>query len=285
MDLAQGVPRLRKCPQCRELRPPEFFKSNKRHAMCQVCTTRLRLPRSLRSKKEWRSKTPRNEELRVRLVMESSNVKTGPMPVTTSSPSTCPKSCGWYGQGCYAEYHFIGHYWRLVPKQGLTWEDFCARVAALPEGTLWRHNEAGDLPGRNEDVDPILLRQLVQANTGRRGFTYTHKKTPLALKLAWFATVRGFTVNISCDTLEEVDALYGSGPCTVTIPSYERRSTFLTKAGHRVTICPAQLKEGVTCQSCKLCAVGHRKTVVAFRAHGQQSAGMDERLVQLGLPV
>jgi len=71
---------------------------------------------------------------------------------------------------------------------------------------LWRHNEAGDLPGEGDDIDVPKLRALVQANRGKRGFTYTHKpvldnpQNAVAIKCA---NQNGFTVNLSADSIEE----------------------------------------------------------------------------------
>jgi hypothetical protein len=59
--------------------------------------------------------------------------------------------------------------------RGTTWDGFCESIARLPVGQLWRHNQVGDLPGENNTVNGSLLGQLAKANTGRNGFTYTHK--------------------------------------------------------------------------------------------------------------
>jgi hypothetical protein len=56
-----------------------------------------------------------------------------------------------------------------------TWSQFTAAVATLPEKTLWRHNQASDLPGQGDAIDRPKLDALVKANTRRRGFTYSHK--------------------------------------------------------------------------------------------------------------
>lgn len=50
-----------------------------------------------------------------------------------------------------------------------------AQIAALTEGQLWRHNQAGDLVGGGNEIDTAPRGQLVAANAGKRGFTYTHK--------------------------------------------------------------------------------------------------------------
>lgn len=269
------------CPQCYLPKPQSAFKSTKASARCADCRAHYKLPTDQRPKRTWRHRTPEDEELRVRFVLKSQNQKVGEMPVSTSSPSTCPKACPWYANGCYAEHHVVGFRWRLVPLDGMSWKQFCAVIAALPPLTLWRHNEAGDLPGRDNRIDSKALDQLIQANVGRRGFTYTHKNGLLAESKAQEACDRGFTINMSLDSLAAVDELRARRPrlpLTVTVPSSEERTTFETPAGHRVTVCPAQTTDGITCTSCQLCALPQRRTVVAFRAHGQNAKLVDLRL-------
>jgi hypothetical protein len=190
-----------------------------------------------------------------------------------------------YGQGCYAESHWLGKHWEKVTEKGLSWDAFCAEVAKLPPGQLWRHNQAGDLPGVGEALDADALLSLVLASRGKRGFTYTHKKAPAVLDtLEGMAHSSGFAVNISCDSLPEADRLRAERPAlplVVVIPDTEARDTFLTPAGNRVTVCPAQTTDDVACASCKLCSVATRRTIVAFRAHGTYAKKVS-KLVQLG---
>lgn len=225
-----------------------------------------------------------SEPLRVSFARRSQNTKTGPIPVSMTSQATCPPSCSFYGAGCYAENHWLGKSWEKTPEKGLTWEAFCRKVERLPVGQLWRHNQAGDLPGVGERIDIKALMRLVIANEGKRGFTYTHKKSREAISAVRYANEHGFTVNLSCDSLEEVDRWRSdcpSLPLVVTISKDETRSTFETPAGHRVTVCPAQTRDEVTCASCKLCSVASRRAIVAFKAHGQNKRKVSE-LVQLG---
>ncbi len=224
----------------------------------------------------------------MRFVLESGNVKTGPIPVSTSSPSTCPPSCAWFGRGCYAEAHYVGARWRRVPLEGLTWYAFCSRIASLPPGQLWRHNEAGDLPGRGERVDEVLLDELVKANDGRRGFTFTHKHKLRSNRLPIeAANAAGFAINLSLDSFAEVDAKRAEGwrvPLTVVVPS-DAPQHQRTPAGAHVIVCPAQVKEGIQCASCGMCALPRRKAVIAFRAHGAGAAIVSRNSTNLRLPL
>jgi hypothetical protein len=159
---------------------------------------------------------------------------------------------------------------------GMPWEAFCAKVAALPAGNLWRHNVSGDLPGVGDAIDAAALEMLVKANEGRRGFTFTHKPlSPDNFDLIRAATLRGFTINVSCDTLAEVDyfkMVDATLPMATMLPlAYgkdEAPKTLRTKNGHVVMVCPAVRVEGKTCLTCGLCQNANRKAIIGFPAHG-----------------
>ena len=210
-------------------------------------------------------------------VRKSANEKTGPIPVTYTERASCPPSCPHYRDDCYAEAFHTRLAWNRS-ADGIDWGDLCDRVAELPPGQLWRHNVGGDLPGEGETVDPVALGQLVAANTGRRGFTYSHKKNPDAVRWIKAANEWGFTVNLSADDAGEADALaeLGAGPIVAIVPK-DTPEKSRTPAGRLIVICPAQTREGVTCASCQLCSHADRKTIVGFRAHGFREKTTDAR--------
>lgn len=215
---------------------------------------------------------------RYHFVKQSANMKTGPIPVTYSERDTCPPSCPHYRADCYAEDYYTRMTWDKVAQRGQDLAGLCAAVAALPPGQLWRHNVAGDLPGTGEDLDPVALGQIVRANIGRRGFTYTHKKNPDALHWASMATQWGFTVNLSADDVGEADALAEAqaGPVVAIVPMDTPEKTF-TPAGRTVIVCPAQTRDNVTCATCGLCARADRSVIVGFRAHGSRARVTDAK--------
>jgi hypothetical protein len=208
------------------------------------------------------------------LTLKSANVKTGPIPVSTTSGDSCPESCGSRDR-CYAKAGPLAIHWRKVNDGGLSLEDFTAKVAALPHGQLWRHNQAGDLPGKDEKIDTVALNAIVKANEGKRGFTYTHKpvtglnhtENTNALAVL-MANKRGFTVNLSADTLEQADTLKDLGIAPVVVVLPEQSKGEVTPSGRRVVVCPAISHEGVTCESCKLCAWRDREVIIGFPVHG-----------------
>ena len=157
---------------------------------------------------------------RVLFVAKSANAKTGPLPVAYVARESCPPSCAHYRASCYAESGPARLAWNRTAA-GLSWRELCDAVAELPAGQLWRYAVAGDLPGVGERVNLRELRQLLRANTGRRGFTYTHKRSAAALRAVAEANAAGFTVNLSADNLAEADELAatGAGPVAVVLPA------------------------------------------------------------------
>jgi hypothetical protein len=235
-----------------------------------------------------RSKIRADGPLRVKFVVESGNRKTGPIPVSMTSARTCPKNCAWYGRGCYAEQHLVSIHWRrLSDGDGIDWYAFLMMVRDLPEGQIWRHNEAGDLPGDDGHIELGQLWGLVKANVGKRGFTYTHKPLNFYnVDLLKRANAKGFTINVSADTLADADRAIDLGlPAVVVLPLDAPIKGNRTPAGRTVVVCPAEWNEKVTCERCGLCAVANRKSVVGFRAHGDRAAQMTERIEKRQLPL
>ena len=216
--------------------------------------------------------------MKYHFIRESGNRKTGPIPVTYSQRETCPESCPHYRSDCYAEDYYTRMSWNKVPQRGGELSALCESVAKLPAGQLWRMNVAGDLPGRGESVDPVALGQIVRANIGRRGFTYTHKKSADAITWAKHATDWGFTVNLSADDAGEADTLsaLNSGPVVCIVPMDTPEKT-QTPGGRSIVVCPAQTRDHVTCESCGLCARANRAVIVGFRAHGSKAKQTDSK--------
>lgn len=215
----------------------------------------------------------------IQFTRTSRNSKTGPMPVTTTSEESCPESCPLKHNGCFADSGPLALLWRKVTerKAGLAWDSAMQEIAKLPKGTLWRHNQAGDLPGSGDAIDARALHQLIDANRGKRGFTYTHKPVSVNLDAQHeanahsvaYANSKGFAVNLSADNLAEADTLADLeiGPVVVVLPSEQLTAT-VTPKGRKVAICPAVLSDSVNCTTCGLCAKIDRLSIVGFPAHG-----------------
>ena len=272
-----------RCTQCWQFRPEEEFVGARKPRVdwCRPCRVLYRGGGSRQTRRRGLSST----ELRVGFVLRSFNRKLGRIPSSITSGETCPDACGLKDAGCFAEFGIIGMHWREVSKTGLTWAAFLERVRALPERTFWRHNTAGDLPGIGDTLDVERFLELVEAQQGRRGFTMTRKPLdrPNELSAVILANRRGFTVNMTAHGLEDLDRVHartkGHVPLVVVLP--EHTEPWLeSPGGLRVTVCPAELSESVTCASCQLCSRTQRRVAVGFRAHGQWKARVSD-LVQL----
>jgi hypothetical protein len=217
--------------------------------------------------------------MQVHLTLKSANVKTGPIPVSTTAKQSCPTDCA-MRDACYAASGPLALHWSAVTngQRGTDWATFADQIAALPDGQLWRHNQAGDLPGDGTTVDPVRLGQLVAANIGRRGFTYSHYRDGASLSWIKTANEHGFTVNLSANDLIDADRLAetNAGPVVVVLPSTQTENT-TTPTGRKVVVCPATQRDDVSCATCQLCQ-RQRSTIVGFPAHGTRKRVIDIKL-------
>ncbi len=205
---------------------------------------------------------------------KSKNAKVGKMAVTTSTATTCPSACPFRDNGCYAESGPLKLHWIKVTKgeRGDDWPTFLGKIKDMPEGSKWRHNQAGDLPGDTQDLDSTKCVDLAKANKGKRGFTYTHYDVLDNFQNAITVNIMnnlGFTVNVSANNLEHADKLCDMDIAPVaTVLPIEQTTNTVTPKGRKVVVCPATYKDDVSCSDCMLCEKRDRKVIVGFPAHG-----------------
>ncbi len=224
----------------------------------------------------------------------SSNAKTGPIAVSTTSRDSCPNTCPFLGSGCYAEAGRVRIHWEATGTpagqerpnstnkgRGVDLETFTAQLRSLPRGSSFRHNQAGDLAHEDGLINTEHVFSITAACKARnlKAFTYTHHDTQHKWNRDTIATMNasGFTVNLSTETLDGADkaAALNIGPVCVTLTEEQAPAgtkTISTPAGRPVTVCPAQTIEGMTCAQCMLCAKVDRKAIVGFIVHGTGKA-------------
>lgn len=213
----------------------------------------------------------------VTLNLNSDNVKTGPIVVSTTEKKSCPVECAFHDE-CYARFSFLGGYWKKIgriikgKRLGDNWGAFCKRLARIPAGRMFRHNQAGDLPKKYGRIDHSKLAMLVEATRKLVSFTYTHfdPRNKHNRRAILEANRGGFVINLSSNNLTEADeyANMDIGPVVTIVPLGTESLGVRTPEGRVVVMCPAQTRDTVTCETCKLCAVGNRKSVVGFYPHG-----------------
>jgi hypothetical protein len=218
---------------------------------------------------------------------KSSNRKTGPIPVITSSCKTCPDNCPFKKNGCYGNGGPLGLHWRKVSEglegYALTFDKLLERVQtaadkAKKQGVsrirLW---QAGDMPGLNKKINLSQVKRLVKTlKSFQMPFGYTHKlPTRENRKAIRYCNKRGVTINLSANNLRHADLLFklNIGPVTVALPKNSPLKGIRTPEGRKVVICPAVISDNITCASCggnkgPLCWRTNRNYIIGFPAHG-----------------
>ena len=219
--------------------------------------------------------------MQIYLTMNSENSKTGDIPQSYSPSSTCPVTCVLLGNGCYGENFRVGGLWKRLDAGviGVPWDAFLNKIRKIETGRLWRHNVVGDLASDGAHIDLEKLDELVKANRGRKGFTYTHHPltNPGEREAVKDANAKGFRINLSADTLQEADrkAAYAIAPVVTIIPSDPASWPSQTPQGRRIVVCPATT-HGKTCLECRLCYVKDRNFLIGFPAHGTRKRLVDK---------
>lgn len=234
--------------------------------------------------------------LKMILLPTSSNKKTGDIIQSYSSRVTCPASCKFKNNGCYADGYHTARQWnrcdnpedaRYVTngKQleiGLKAAVFDKlRKNPTCDSILFRHNVAGDIAVEGTSlIDANRVDTIAGAIEGAnkvvgdliKGYTYTHCMIDLnASDIIHDAAKRGFLINASCETAEEARRAKALG-INAVIASVDPKETEkeLKAVGLYGAQCPAQVNEGMDCNRCQLCAK-NRKAVIIFGVHGTAS--------------
>ena len=225
-------------------------------------------------------------KMKFHFVKKSGNKKTGYMPVTYNSRLSCPDSCIFKNNGCYADNYHTRLNWDKVTsgERGGTFKELLDNIKALKPGTIWRACVAGDIPSNKKgEISRTYIKGITEANQGLKGYTYTHNRLDVGENISLLKTAnkKGFTVNISTETEAAADnAVLNSLPAVIVVKSTETRRTWLTKNKNKILVCPAQTN-GVNCIDCQLCQNRPKNLIIAFLAHGNLSKIIDKILDNL----
>ena len=268
---ANVQPGERHCPQCYRGKPVADFKnkSGGLYRNCSNCRKRY---------SGWGKKTlieklvdvpPRVDAAptgRVLWVPRSLNQKLGGIPASWSERGTCPPSCGLYEAGCYASYGKLGFHWKNVTRDGLPWEGFLEKVRGLEESQVWRHNVAGDLQGSGQQLDVKRFTELVEANRGRRGFTFTHRSSARWRPSTSLWQTRTVSPSIYPPTRRLKRTDWSTSRSVRDNSSAARRPRPGPQDPSRSACDGLSGGDGrsLTCLECQLCAIPDRKTIIGF---------------------
>lgn len=205
---------------------------------------------------------------KIKFIGVSKNVKTGPISQTYSSCDTCPTSCKFKNNGCYAK---MGHtliHWKDTEVNGVAPSELREVINNTYSSNIIRHNVAGDIAIPNtSDIDEKLVDMLISAYKGKKAYTYTHcVVNDRNIAIVKKAISKSFVINFSCENIEQVKKCHANNvPCVLAVASMAKDK--VKKEGITFIRCMANGKD-ITCSSCKKCLVKNRKSVVVFEVHG-----------------
>lgn len=228
----------------------------------------------------------------------TSNEKTGPIAALKTSMNTCPDSCQWKENGCYAKYGPIVIHWRKLHLVGINFETVCKNIRRLVRGEYLRLFEAGDCPGDGKYT--LYKKACIELSKSCKhliAFGYSHYR-PNKNNLPIFKEMnKNCTVNLSADNLTIADKYFKTGLPVVAIIPKDSPNVFYTEDGNKVIKCPhAQILERdakghptrrkvKNCMNCAkgsgkgpLCFWQDRDFIVGFEPHGSGAKYLNEEM-------
>ena len=209
------------------------------------------------------------------VAQKSSNKKIGPVS-TTYAPTTHCVDCPMKNNGCYAQSGMVGIHVRKLDAAARDSHASPSRTArheargidALDaRGQGLRIHTSGDCPTAEAARIVADAADRFVARGGGRAWTYTHAWRRMSRK-AW----GGVSVLASVESLPDARRAMRRGWAVArVVPEFDGDKAWL-EGGVRWIPCPAQTRDAVTCDSCRLCwddaklrAIG---AGVAFESHG-----------------
>lgn len=205
---------------------------------------------------------------------KSANRKIGPVSTTYASQASCPKSCPFFNNGCYAEGGLVGIHTAKLNKATTagTRPIDVARAEAAAIGTLsgtrpMRLHIVGDCRTVMATLTVAKAVREYIAKAGQKVWTYTHawRKVP---RIAW----DGVSVLASCENTTDAKKAMKRGYAAAIVVDHHESDKAYKVDGLTVIPCPEQTGKAASCADCRLCwndtALRNRSAVIAFAAHG-----------------
>jgi len=214
------------------------------------------------------------------LTLRSKNEKTGNVSVTYASiDGSCPTDCAHRNAGCYAQMGMVGIHTVRLDAFSKANPRHDAREVARDEA---REIRAAIKNGENKR--PMRLHVAGDARTnsaartlrdacenwGQSIWTYTHAWKKVS-RDSWGPKI---SVLASVDRPEDISLAFerGYAPAIVVKKHEGAKAYHDANLGIKVIPCPAQTKENITCDKCKLCwndtFLRETRAAIAFEGHG-----------------
>lgn len=223
----------------------------------------------------------------------------GPFVSSTyaSIEATCPDSCVFKRQGCFASEGFtkIAGLKMDAAARGRSSLDVIREEARLIRRAFggWRVPQDGARGGRDlrlhvgGDVGSAAgAAELGRAAGGWRArgggavWTYTHWARSIP-RAAWGSAI---SVLASIEDPRDIAPMAAAGyPSALVVDRFKRRAAYPIAPGFRLVPCPAETGRS-TCSSCRLCLdrpLLELGLVIGFEAHGTGAAAARDALVQI----
>ena len=208
-------------------------------------------------------------DVKIRFVGNSKNMKTGSISQTYTSCNTCPARCPFKDHGCYAKQGPVSWVWKKTEKLGVSPDQLKEVIQNSCHTNVIRHNVAGDMatPETNE-LNEELVKVLCEAYKGLTVYTYTHCEiNDNNIRIVKEAAAAGFIINFSTESIEAAKKAREAG-CNAVIACNTISDHVVKHEGLTVVQCPATYKDNVQCQNCGMCWQKDRKVIPAFPVHG-----------------
>lgn len=206
----------------------------------------------------------------VAVVRVSENDKTGKIACTYVGQRSCPHRCPLKGEGCYAESGYVGFITCKLNKSVDGPVRIAQREAKGIRGLL------GDRPLRLHVVGDCATSETARIVSSAAEeymlkhnqpvWTYTHGRIP---REAWGKV----SVLRSCHSLRQAEVAFAAGfAAAIVVKKFKSNKAYYIGRGMTGIPCPAQTKDNVTCDSCRLCAQDKylidKKMVILLEVHG-----------------
>jgi hypothetical protein len=219
------------------------------------------------------------------VVQNSRNEKIGPVS-TTYAPTTHCVDCGFKNNGCYAQSGMVGMHTSRLDAAARDSHASPVRTARQEargidalraSGQGLRIHTSGDCPTAEAARIVSDAADRFTARGGGRAWSYTHAWRRMSRK-SW----GGVSVLASVETLADASRAMRKGWAVARVVPKFNGDKAWTEGGIRWIPCPAQTRDNVTCDSCRLCwnddklrAIG---AGVAFEAHGSSKRKAAEKV-------
>jgi len=219
-------------------------------------------------------------------VHDSHNAKTGSVAVTYAPLATCPASCP-VKHECYAAAGMGYKPWAVrleadaadvAPHELARAEAQAIDDGAVARGRPLRLHVSGDCADHVAARIVSAAARRYMRRGGGQVWSYTHAWRDIP-RAAWGRVSILASMEGSRDGAAALAAGYAPALIVAEYPAGDRA---WQQDGVRWIPCPAQTRDGVTCDSCRLCfdagALAARNAGIAFVAHGTRAASLKRRL-------